>query len=195
MHLGLANSSVLSTLFSLTATGLYASYFIPIFLRITISHNTFQSAEFSLGRYSLLCGYISAAWCLLMVVILCLPELSPMTVSNMNYSPLALGGVLLAALVSWICDAQHWFRGAATEPVLLVAREVGGGDDNTAATAQLAAVTGNANSNGNSEELYYQAADNMVVAEQINMLHIHQHHHEDQRFVAFKPVVDEELQQ
>ena len=46
---GLINSSALSALFSLTATGLYSSYLIPILLRITVAKNTFKQAEFNLG--------------------------------------------------------------------------------------------------------------------------------------------------
>ena len=46
---GFANSSVLQALFSLTATGLYSSYIIPVFLRITVARNDFQPAEFNLG--------------------------------------------------------------------------------------------------------------------------------------------------
>lgn len=46
---GLASEEVLSALFSLTATGLYSSYIIPIILRVTVARNSFQLAEFSLG--------------------------------------------------------------------------------------------------------------------------------------------------
>lgn len=46
---GLINSSALSALFSLTATGLYSSYLIPILLRITVAKSTFKQAEFNLG--------------------------------------------------------------------------------------------------------------------------------------------------
>jgi hypothetical protein len=30
---------------------------------------------------------------------------------NMNYSPIALGIVILLALVAWIASAKYWFRG------------------------------------------------------------------------------------
>mgnify|MGYP003385608622 CR=1 FL=1 len=45
----LGSDAVLGALFSLTATGLYASYIIPIFLRVTVSRDTFQPLEFNLG--------------------------------------------------------------------------------------------------------------------------------------------------
>lgn len=107
----LANSSVLSALFSLTATGLYASYLIPILLRITVSRETFEPAEFSLGNCAIPMGWLSVAWCVLMVIILCLPETAPVKGSNMNYSPLALGSILIFAWGYWYFSAQYWFHG------------------------------------------------------------------------------------
>lgn len=47
---GLGSDAVLEALFSLTATGLYASYIIPILLRVTISRTEFQPREFNLGK-------------------------------------------------------------------------------------------------------------------------------------------------
>jgi amino acid transporter len=45
----IGSSTVLGALFSLTATGLYASYIIPIFLRVTVARDTFQPKEYNLG--------------------------------------------------------------------------------------------------------------------------------------------------
>ena len=60
----LSNPSVLSALFSLTATGLYSSYIIPIFLRVTVSKDSFTAAEFSLGTYLQSLQYSSYLTCL-----------------------------------------------------------------------------------------------------------------------------------
>lgn len=109
---GLVNSDVLGALFSLTATGLYASYMIPILLRITVAKDTFVPAEFNLGAWAVPMGWISVAWCLLMVIVLCLPETGPVAASNFNYSPLALGGILIFAWIYWAVSARHWFKGA-----------------------------------------------------------------------------------
>jgi amino acid transporter len=108
----LVNNSVLSALFSLTATGLYASYMIPILLRVTVARDTFQPAEFNLGMWSIPCGCLSVAWCILMVIVLCLPEVAPVETSNLNYSPLALGCVLIFAWTYWLISARYWFKGA-----------------------------------------------------------------------------------
>jgi amino acid transporter len=115
---GLANSSVLSALFSLTATGLYASYMIPILLRVTVARDTFQPAEFNLGAWSIPMGWFSVCWCILMIIILCLPETSPVSISNLNYSPLALGSILIFAWVYWLVSARFWFKGALNTSIV-----------------------------------------------------------------------------
>lgn len=107
---GVSNPTVLSALFSLTATGLYASYIIPIFLRITIARKSFQAAEFSLGQYSVPIGAFSVCWGLLMISLLCLPSTYPITTININYSPLMLGAILFYAIVMWLTSAKNWFK-------------------------------------------------------------------------------------
>lgn len=109
---GLTNPTALGALFSLTATGLYTSYLIPILLRVTLSRDSFQPAEFSLGKYSVPMGIISVTWASFMIITLCLPQDAPITINNMNYSPIALGIVLISAFFSWIVSAKYWFKGA-----------------------------------------------------------------------------------
>jgi hypothetical protein len=46
-----------------------------------------------------------------MIIVLCLPQDAPITINNMNYSPIALGIVLLGALFSWVVSARFWFKG------------------------------------------------------------------------------------
>lgn len=109
----LASQTALGALFSLTATGLYCSYLIPILLRVTVARKSFsQPSEFSLGRFSVPAGVISVLWALFMVLILCLPQQSTDENANtLNYSPVMLGGVLLFAWIWWLLSARKWFRG------------------------------------------------------------------------------------
>jgi len=107
---GLINSAVLPALFSLTATGLYVSYIIPVVLRITIARKSFVQAEFNLGSWSVVVGAVGAMWGLFMTIVLCLPEEYPITVENLNYSPICLGAILLYAQVSWNLSAYKWYR-------------------------------------------------------------------------------------
>lgn len=109
---GCWNDEILGALFSLTATGLYSSYIIPVFLRVTISKDTFEAAEFSLGELSIPIGWFSIIWGLFMIAVLSLPSTYPVTFQDMNYSPFALLLVLIYALISWFASAKYWFKGA-----------------------------------------------------------------------------------
>ena len=113
---GLTNPTALGALFSLTATGLYSSYLIPILLRVTVSRNTFEPAEFNLGKYSKPFGVIAVLWATFMIIVLCLPQDAPITINNMNYSPIALGIVILGAFSSWVLSARFWFKGMFLPP-------------------------------------------------------------------------------
>jgi amino acid transporter len=104
---GVSNTTVLSALFSLTATGLYSSYIIPIFLRVTVSRHTFQPKEFNLGVFSMPFGIVSVSWGTFMIIVLCLATDTPATTDNINYSPIALGIILVFAWTYWIFSARY----------------------------------------------------------------------------------------
>ena len=100
------NPQVLGALFSMTAIGLYSSYIIPVFLRITVSRNTFHQSEYNHGKYSVFMGAVGVAWGLFMVIVLCLPEAAPSDITNLNYAPVGLGAFLLYAVVYWVVSAH-----------------------------------------------------------------------------------------
>jgi hypothetical protein len=51
-----------------------------------------------------------------MIIVLCLPQDAPITINNMNYSPIALGIVILGAFSSWVLSARFWFKGMFLPP-------------------------------------------------------------------------------
>jgi hypothetical protein len=108
---GVANEAVLGALFSMTATGLYTSYMIPIILRITVSRDSFKPAEFNLGNWSVPIGCVSVLWCCFMLSVLCMPQITPVTEQTLNYSPVALGSILFLSWICWFASARHWFKG------------------------------------------------------------------------------------
>ena len=56
-------------------------------------------------------GSVAVTWLLFASAIFMLPIVYPITTENFNYAPVAVGGVLLAALVAWVLSARHWFSG------------------------------------------------------------------------------------
>jgi hypothetical protein len=55
-------------------------------------------------------GIVSVCWGAFMVVVLCLPQVNPTTISDLNYSGVALGAVLAYALLSWFLSANKWYK-------------------------------------------------------------------------------------
>lgn len=49
-----------------------------------------------------------------MIIVLCLPQAAPISINNMNYSPIALGIILVGAWFSWMVSARFWFKGPST---------------------------------------------------------------------------------
>ena len=63
-------------------------------------------------------GCFSVLWCLFMTIVLCLPQSTPINEGSMNYSPIALGGILVFSWTYWLVSARKWFRVNKTIKVL-----------------------------------------------------------------------------
>ncbi|KAF9445829.1 amino acid transporter [Macrolepiota fuliginosa MF-IS2] len=106
------SNTALSSLAGATVVGLYTSYAIPIFLRITFGHKTFKPGPFNLGRWSRPIGTIAVVWALFASIILSFPLKSHLTSPNdMNYTVVIISGVFFLSSLSWILSARKWFRG------------------------------------------------------------------------------------
>ncbi|XP_008674552.1 amino-acid permease BAT1 homolog [Zea mays] len=100
---------------SITTLGMYIAYALPIFFRVTAARNSFVPGPFHLGRRcSLVVGWVAVLWVALVTVLFCLPVAYPVAGVNFNYTPVAVGGVLVLSLGAWVLHARFWFRGPVT---------------------------------------------------------------------------------
>ncbi|GAB2228570.1 hypothetical protein Droror1_Dr00022690 [Drosera rotundifolia] len=99
---------------SIATIGLYIAYALPIFFRVTLARKSFVRGPYHLGRYSLLVGWIAVLWVLTITVLFSLPVAYPVSVDNLNYTPVAVGGLLFLIVSSWIFSARKWFKGPIT---------------------------------------------------------------------------------
>ncbi|KAI3914074.1 hypothetical protein MKW92_040138 [Papaver armeniacum] len=99
---------------SIATVGINISYVIPIFYRITLGHKTFTRGPFNLGRYGMVVGWIAVIWVAAMTVLFSLPVAYPITRDTFNYTPAAIGGLLILVVSWWIVDARYWFKGPIT---------------------------------------------------------------------------------
>ncbi|XP_078168070.1 amino-acid permease BAT1 homolog isoform X1 [Carex rostrata] len=96
---------------SIATIGLYVAYALPILFRITLARRTFVQGPFNLGRYSLLVGWVAVLWVIIIAVLFSLPVSYPITKDTFNYTPVAVGGLFILVVSSWVISARHWFRG------------------------------------------------------------------------------------
>ncbi|XP_028092986.1 amino-acid permease BAT1 homolog isoform X1 [Camellia sinensis] len=99
---------------SIATIGLYIAYALPIFFRVTLARKSFTPGPFNLGRYGVLVGWIAVLWVATISVLFSLPVSYPITDQTLNYTPVAVGGLLILTVASWIFSARHWFKGPIT---------------------------------------------------------------------------------
>ncbi|MQL70833.1 hypothetical protein Taro_003118 [Colocasia esculenta] len=99
---------------SIATIGLYIAYALPIFFRVTLARKSFIPGPFNLGRYGVLVGWIAVFWVATITVLFSLPVAYPVTKDTLNYTPVAVGGLLIITVSWWLLSARHWFRGPIT---------------------------------------------------------------------------------
>uniref|UniRef100_A0A0D3EYL1 Amino acid permease n=1 Tax=Oryza barthii TaxID=65489 RepID=A0A0D3EYL1_9ORYZ len=99
---------------SVTTLGLYIAYALPVFFRVTTARKSFVPGPFHLGRYGLVVGWMAVVWVATVTVLFSLPVAYPVAKETFNYTPVAVGGVLLLSLVAWVFHARFWFQGPVT---------------------------------------------------------------------------------
>ncbi|XP_073154069.1 amino-acid permease BAT1 isoform X2 [Henckelia pumila] len=99
---------------SIATIGLYIAYALPIFFRVTLARKSFVRGPFHLGRYGNVVGWIAVLWVVTISVLFSLPVAYPITKETLNYTPVAVGGLLILTVSYWIISARHWFKGPVT---------------------------------------------------------------------------------
>ncbi|GLZ29197.1 amino acid transporter [Lentzea sp. NBRC 105346] len=104
------NATAYAAVTSIAVIGLYIAYVLPTFLRL-LQGDRFQRGPWHLGRWSTLVGWIAVVWVIFISVLFMLPQASPVTAKNFNYTPIAVLVVLGFAGIWWFASARKWFKG------------------------------------------------------------------------------------
>ena len=115
------------------AVGLYISYVIPIYLRLT--NPDFKQGPWNLGTRSKMIGWISVAWVFLIGILFVLPIFKidftnwESFYSTMNWTGPILVVSALAIWIWWKVSANKWFTGpkvqGTAEELAAIERELG----------------------------------------------------------------------
>ncbi|RCI16332.1 hypothetical protein L249_3164 [Ophiocordyceps polyrhachis-furcata BCC 54312] len=91
------------------------SYLFLFLTRFTLGRSRFKPAAWNLGSLSQPIGYITIIWLSFLSVVLLLPQVFPVTVQTLNYSPICLAIVTFVSLVGWHfpwgLGGRYWFKG------------------------------------------------------------------------------------
>ena len=102
---------------SIAVIGLYIAYLTPVFLR-RINAKEFEPNK---GPWRLpkalspWINWIAIIWVVLIVVVFCLPQYSPVTLATFNFTPVAVVAVIGFAGIWWAVSARKWFKGPKIE--------------------------------------------------------------------------------
>ncbi len=83
---------------------------MPTFLRLR-QGDSFQRGPWHLGRWSKPIGIIAVVWVVIITILFMLPESSPITWTDFNYTIVAVVVVLGFAGIYWLVSARNWFTG------------------------------------------------------------------------------------
>ncbi|KAF9159910.1 hypothetical protein DFQ26_006068 [Actinomortierella ambigua] len=115
----LGSTATLSAISGISIIGFTVSYAIPILLRITVGAKEFTQAEFNLGRYSKPIGWVACVWTAFIFVIFNMPQSWPVdNIDTFNFTPAAVGFLIIFASSTWFFSARHWFKGPISEIAL-----------------------------------------------------------------------------
>ncbi|KAI7820544.1 APC amino acid permease [Gamsiella multidivaricata] len=113
------STATLSAISGISIIGFTVSYAIPILLRITVGASTFVQHEFNLGKFSRPVGWIAVIWTIFIFIIFNLPQSWPVDDMNaFNFTPAAVGFLLIFTTLTWFLSARHWFKGPVSEIAL-----------------------------------------------------------------------------
>ena len=95
---------------SIATIGLYISYGLPILIGM-VNPAGFIHGPFNLRSFSRPVAFIACLWIGFMTIVFCLPQLNPVNSQTLNYTPVAVGIIVVWCLASWLLWARKWFKG------------------------------------------------------------------------------------
>lgn len=111
MLLPLINSSALAAITGTCTVGFQVSYAIPILMRCTVGRADWKPGVWNLGRLSYPFALVSGVWQILSSILFFLPYAFPVSVDNVNWTVVVVGGMLLISGLNWFLSARHTFTG------------------------------------------------------------------------------------
>lgn len=105
------NSTAYEAIVSVNTIGSQMSYLVPILLRVTASRTKFKPGPFSLGRFSVVTGWIASAWLIFTCALFITPTTAPVTPDTMNYAVVPFAAIMIFSMGYYFIWGRKWFTG------------------------------------------------------------------------------------
>lgn len=108
-----AGDTAIGAIFSVGGISGFVSFTMPTLLKITYANKTFKRGPWHLGRWSRPIGFVSVAFVIVMIPILCFPTVrgGDLSLDEMNWTVIVYFGPMLLSLLWFIVDAHKWYKG------------------------------------------------------------------------------------
>ena len=107
----LGSSVAFQAMVSIATIGLYIAYALPSFFRVILARKSFVPGPFNLGAWGVMTGWVAVLWVCMITILFSLPVQYPITVETLNYTPVAVGGITILIVGTWLGSAKFWFKG------------------------------------------------------------------------------------
>lgn len=108
-----AGDTAIGAIFSVGGIAGFVSFIMPTILKITYAHDKFIPGPWNLGRWSRPIGFVSTAFVVVMIPMLCFPTVKgkDLTLDMMNWTVVVYFGPMLLAFLWFVIDAHKWYKG------------------------------------------------------------------------------------
>ena len=94
---------------AINAVGMIPAYGIPVFLALR-KGRAYQPGPWTLGRWRRPVGVIAVIYVVVITVVFCLPQSTPITTESFNYAGVTLVTVLLLATITWVTRGKRAYQ-------------------------------------------------------------------------------------
>ncbi|MFJ8142724.1 amino acid permease [Streptomyces sp. NPDC096013] len=102
---------------AINAVGMIPTYGIPVFLALR-QGRAYQSGPWTLGRWRRPVGVVACIYVVVITVVFCLPQSTPITTESFNYAGVTLLVALLFAAITWTTRGKRDYQLAAAGTAL-----------------------------------------------------------------------------
>lgn len=94
---------------AINAVGMTPAYGIPVLLAL-VKGRDYRPGPWSLGRWRRPIGYVAVVYVVVITLVFCLPQSSPITTESFNYAGVSLLAALLLAWGTWLTRGKQQYQ-------------------------------------------------------------------------------------